>query len=166
MASAKQKRTLEAGSRAPEVPLHRMDSDATSLNRLRAGSSPVLLTFFKVSCPTCQYTLPFLERVHKKVEPEQLAMYSISQDDAEATREFNAEFGIEMPALLDLEESQYPASDAFGVTSVPSMFLVEPDGRISWASVGFDKKDLLRLAARLGVEIFRPEDYVPEWKAG
>ena len=46
------------------------------------------------------------------------------------------------------------------------MFVVEPDGSISWASVGFIKKDLLALAGRTGRAMFRTEESVPEAKAG
>ena len=165
MASARQKRALEAGAKAPGVSLRGLDSTQSSLDQLRAAS-PVLLVFFKVSCPTCQYALPFLERIHREADRSRVAMYVVSQDDAEATLEFNAEFGITAPTLLDPEEESYPASNAFSLTNVPSMFFIEKDGRISWASVGFSKKDLLQLSRLLDVEVVRPGDYVPEWKAG
>ncbi len=57
-------------------------------------------------------------------------------------------------------------SNAFGITNVPSLFLVEPDGVISLASQGFVKRDLEALGKRAGVEVFRQGEKVPEWKAG
>jgi peroxiredoxin len=51
------------------------------------ASGPVLLAFFKVACPTCQLTLPFIERMFKGVKNGATRMFAVSQDDAEATRE-------------------------------------------------------------------------------
>jgi hypothetical protein len=93
-------------------------------------------------------------------------MFAVSQDDAAATREFNLEFGITMPTLLDLEKQGYPASNAYGLTNVPSLFLVEPNGSISWSLIGFHKKELEALGAKLGVNPFRPGENVPEMKGG
>ena len=93
-------------------------------------------------------------------------MVAISQDDAESTREFDSEFGITLPTLLDKEEEGYPASNAYGLSHVPAIFMVEPDRRISLALMGFDKKGLEALGRRLGKEPFEPGEYVPEWKSG
>jgi peroxiredoxin len=164
MASARQKTMLEAGAAAPDIQLSGPDRSARSLLEL-AAKSPVMLAFFKVSCPTCQFTLPFLERIYREIDTSDLAIYTISQDDEEVTEEFNREFNITIPSFIDSERLGYPASDAFSISNVPSMFVVE-NGRISWASMGFDRKDLSRLAQRLGISLFRPGENVPEWKAG
>ena len=95
-----------------------------------------------------------------------IGIYAISQDDAESTREFHREFGITLPTLLDAEEKGYPASNAYGLSHVPSLFLVEPDGRISRTLIGFEKKGMEALGRRLGMEPFEPGEYVPEWKSG
>jgi len=46
------------------------------------------------------------------------------------------------------------------------LFLVEPGGVISRAIEGWRKKDMEGLAAPAGGSLFRPGEYVPEWKAG
>jgi hypothetical protein len=46
------------------------------------------------------------------------------------------------------------------------MFLIEPQGKISWSLSGFHKKELETLGARLGVQPFRPGERVPEMKSG
>jgi hypothetical protein len=71
-----------------------------------------------------------------------------------------------MPMLLDREEEGYPVSNAFGITHVPSLFLIEPDGTISLASEGFVKSDLESIGERAGVTPFRQDEKVPAWKAG
>jgi peroxiredoxin len=161
MASKREKQMLGEGERAPDFELEDLSG-----GRRAPAPKPVLLAFFKVSCPTCQLTFPFLERLYRSRTNRKIGMCAISQDDAESTCEFHAEFGISMPTLLDKEEDGYPVSNAYGLTHVPSLFLVEPDGTISRALVGFEKKGMEELGRRLGGEPFEPGEYVPEWKAG
>lgn len=156
---------LSVGAAAPEFELQDLAGRRHSRSEISAGK-PVLLAFYKVGCPTCQYTFPFLERIYRGRANGDIAMYAISQDDLESTREFDREFGMTLPTLLDTEEAGYPASNAYGLSYVPSLFLVEPDGRISVAIAGFDKKGMEELGRRFGKEPFEPGEYVPEWKSG
>jgi peroxiredoxin len=126
----------------------------------------VLLAFFKSSCPVCQMTLPFLERIHRGRAPGSLEIYGVSQDDAGTTQEFASQFGLGFPMLLDTEESGYPASNAYGIAHVPSLFLVERDGTIGWSLEGFNKKEFAAMAGQAGVDPFHAGENVPEWKAG
>jgi len=160
MASKKQQTMLREGALAPDFQLEDLSGERRSLSGMRR---PALLAFFKAACPTCQYTFPFLERLHRGSDVE---MYAISQDDRESTEEFRREFEITMPALLDPADDSYPASNAYGLSHVPSIFWIEPDGRISLAFVGFEKKGMEELGRRLGTEPFEPGEYVPEWKSG
>src|SRR6266705_4019217 len=63
MASGRQRRILDAGSRAPDFRLPRLYGGVSALAEL-AAKGPVVLVFFKVTCPVCQMALPFLERIH------------------------------------------------------------------------------------------------------
>jgi peroxiredoxin len=111
----------------------------------------------------CQMTMPFLERLHASGK---LAVRGISQHGSPDTREFNEYYGVTFDTLLDSEDEGYPASNAYGISSVPTMFLVEPDGRISRVIEGWSKADMEALGAAVGVNLFRREDNVPAWKAG
>jgi peroxiredoxin len=165
MASARENETLTAGQRAPDFRLENLQGGQTTLKEL-LPAGPVLLAFFKVSCPTCQFTMPFVERIYRGMADGNTRIFAISQDDPRATREFQKEFGITMPMLLDSAGNGYPASNAYGLASVPSLFLVERDGTISWSLVGFHKKDLEALGGKMGVNPFKPGDRVPEMKSG
>lgn len=160
----KQRKTLETGSQAPDFELRTLSGASESLKGILARG-PVLLAFFKASCPVCQFTFPFLERIFKSGSGA-VQFFAISQDEARATEEYNRQFGITFPALLDEAGKGYPVSNAFGITTVPSLYLVEPDGSISWAVSGFSKKGVAELGHRAGVAPFGPDEYVPEWQAG
>lgn len=139
---------------APEVELPDLEGKRWKLSEaLKSG--PLLLVFFKISCPTCQFTLPFLERFDLP------RVVAISQDDAAATRAF----GTRLYTVLDTPGT-YPASNAYGITHVPALFLVETDGRISDAEYGFSKADLEKLGARFGVTPFHPGEQVPDLRPG
>ena len=158
----RQLRLLDTGNRAPEFRLPLLGGGEAALSDLIAAG-PVLLAFFKVSCPICQLTFPFLERLHKAGT---LAIYGISQNDAEDTREFNQEFQVTFPTLLDTEETGFEASNAFGISSVPTIFLVEPGGAISRVIEGWRKTEIEWLGSKVGVRAILPGERVPDWKAG
>lgn len=156
------KTMLGVGDTAPDFQLRDTLGAQKTLKDF-ASTKPALIALFKVSCPVCQFTAPFLERLSKS---DNVELVGISQDDLEETEEFRSEFGVTFPTLLDEESKGYPASNAFGITHVPSLFLVEPDGRISLAGAGFAKRDLEALGRIAGVSPFRDGERVPEFKAG
>jgi peroxiredoxin len=162
MSVSRQHNLLQAGSRAPNFRLARLGGGAASLDGL-VGDGPVLLVFFKITCPVCQLTLPFLERIHA---PGTLPVYGISQNEPEDTREFAGAFGITFPILLDEEGKDFPASNAYGISSVPTLFLVERGGVIARVIEGWDRKEIEWLGAKAGIAPIRQEDNVPAWKAG
>jgi peroxiredoxin len=151
---------LSRESPAPQFTLADLNGSPHSLTEI-LQRGPVLLALYKISCPVCQLTLPFLTRIAGGA----LQIVAISQDDPAATRKFQARFGV-LPTLLDREEEGYPVSNAFGITHVPTMFLIEPNGAISQVIEGFVKTDLESLAARAGIPIFHQDETVPAWKAG
>ena len=95
---------LDPGSRAPGFRLSRLEGGEATLAELTARGR-VLLVFFKVTCPVCQLTMPFLERLHASGA---LPVCGISQNDAADTREFNTYFGVNFPTLLDTEDDGLP----------------------------------------------------------
>ena len=130
---------------------------------LEDQTAPVLLAFFKITCPTCQLLFPYLQRLASRAAA---AIVGISQDDAAGTAEFNDAFGVRFPTVSDPAEEGYAVSRAYGLEYVPALFLVEPGGRVSWRSEGFVKADLEALAARWGVTLFDAADRVPIYKPG
>ncbi len=158
----RRQKLLEPGEPAPDFVLKSLAGGQVSLAETLA-KGPALLVFFKVGCPVCQMTFPFLERLSHN---EAVRINAISQDEAGHTQQFNQRFGVTFETLLDASAEGYPASNAYGISSVPTFFLVEEDGSISKCSEGFCKRDLEQLGERVGVKPFRAEDKVPELKPG
>ena len=155
---------LPTGASAPAIRLPDLNGDFRTLgDTLNQG--PVLLAFFKVSCPTCQLTFPFLQRLADEGAQTSPQLIAISQDDVADSREFQERLGVAMPTLIDVPRT-FPASNAYQISSVPSLFLIEPDGKISFTVEGFNKAALQKLGERFQTAPFRDTDRVPELRPG
>jgi peroxiredoxin len=162
---------IVAGNVAPVFSLKALDNKPYSLSTL-IERGPVVAAFFKISCPVCQFTFPFLERLHKRYGTEGATFLGISQDEARSTAKFAREYGVTFPLLID-DENGYVVSNAYGLTSVPTAFLIETDGTVQVSCMGFDKAALEQIAATLAerrkislAPLFRPEEVVPANKPG
>jgi peroxiredoxin len=144
---------LTVGKAAPKVSLPDMRGKQFSLrDALQHG--PVVLAFFKVTCPVCQYAMPFLERIHR-VHQGKAQIVAVSQHPRKETQLFLREYGITMPVLLD-DPEHYPASNAYRLTNVPTVFLIAPGGDIEVSSVGWDRKDIEKINRRVAQEVSLP----------
>lgn len=165
-----QVQALEAGKTAPPFVLKDAEGKSYSLAEgLKQG--PVLLAFFKVSCPTSQFTLGFLERLHQATKGRAAPqVWAISQDDAQETVAFAREYSLSFPMLLD--EEGYPVSNNYGITNTPTLFLVQPGGRVQLSSAGFVRRDIEEAAAEFGrrtgqsIPVFLPGEPIPDYKPG
>jgi peroxiredoxin len=164
---------LTSKKKAPPFKLTGAGGENYSLDAALARG-PLLAAFFKVSCPVCQFTFPFLDRLYRQFLAAGAAgvqVWGISQDNAANTKTFAKDWGITFPLLID--EEPYETSQAYGLTHVPSLFLIAPDGHAEISGDGFSKSDLLdirkSLAEKLAVhpaELFRPNEEVPAFKPG
>jgi peroxiredoxin len=152
--------TLREGQIAPDAELQTVGGGVVRVSQL-AARGPVLLAFYKDTCPTCQLTMPFLNRARGS----KIAIYGVSQDNLERTKAFARDFGIKYELLIDPADA-YAASNEFGITTVPSMFVISPERKVLWASFGFMKVDIESLAELTGVEILTAADDVPAAKPG
>jgi peroxiredoxin len=162
---------LTAGTQAPEIPLSTLDGKKFNLREaLQRG--PVVAAFFKVSCPVCQYTFPFLERLHKAHGGQKVTVVGISQDDRRNTEAFLKEYGVTFPTLLD-DPNGYAVSNAYGLTNVPSVFLIGQDGEIEVSSVGWVKSEVEEINRKLAAtqqtpppSLFKAGEDVRDFRAG
>jgi peroxiredoxin len=162
---------LTTGKRAPDIQLPTTDGGQFSLPKaLTCG--PVLLVFFKISCPVCQFALPYVERLYRAAKGTNVTIVGISQNLKKDSEFFARQYGITYPIALD-DPNSYPVSNAYGITSVPTMFYVNQDGEIEVSGVGWSKADMENIAkkvaaqAQLGpIAVIKPGEDVPAFRAG
>ena len=162
---------LSAGKAAPEFTLEKMDGGKFNL-REALNRGPVLAVFLKISCPVCQFALPYVERLYQAYAGKNVTVVAISQNNKSDTARFMREYKLTLPVLLD-DISSYPVSNAYGLTNVPTLFWIESDGEIGLSSVGWSRGDMEqinRLIADAGrspqAVIFSPGENVPDFRAG
>ena len=147
----------------PEASLPDLDGTARPVSDAWAAG-PALIVIGHTECGTTRLTLPYLDRLDRQRAPG-AAVRAILQDDPASARAFADELGLRLPVLL--EPDPYALSAALGLGTVPTIFLVEPDGAIAERSEGFRRDALERLAQRLGVAtLFTAADAAPPLRPG
>lgn len=162
---------LEAGKLAPSFSLPLMSGGSFSLaDALKQG--PVILAFFKISCPVCQFTFPYLERLHGLARAKKVSLVGVSQNSKDDTAAFARQYRITFPIALD-DARRYPVSNSYGLTNVPTVFYIAKDGEIAISSVGWSRADIEQVARKIGegspganVEVIRPGEEVPAFRSG
>jgi peroxiredoxin len=159
-----------SGEKAPPIELRDLNGGKMSLaGALKRG--PILVAFFKVNCVTSQFTFPFLRQIHEIYGGSNFSVWGISQNHPKDSRQFVANFNINFPVLID--GKGYPVSNRYGLANSPTLFLIQPDGRINLTSAGFSKADLEAIAAEVAratrkptIPLFHPDAAVPLYKPG
>jgi len=163
---------IQAGVKAPDIKLPLLDGREFSLNQTRQRG-PVVVAFFKISCPVCQFAFPYLERIHQAYgKSGKVSVVGVSQDNAKDTTAFNRDYAVTFPTLLD-EAGKYPASNAYKITNVPSIFLISPEGEVDLSSVGWSRQEMEELSRALAemtgsapAPVVQAGEKVPDYKPG
>ena len=109
---------------------------------------PALIVFGHRDCATTRMTLPFVDRIHR-LRPPDASVVAVFQDDGDSARELIEDLDLALPVLL--ESDPYPVSAELGLRSVPTLLLVDTEGRIARAAEGFRREELQTLAHAVGM---------------
>lgn len=108
---------------------------------------PILLVFYKYNCPTCQFALPFIERLYRKYGDGKFKFIAVAQDNEPETAQFRREYGLNFDIALD--KSPYEFSQMFDFQAVPAVYLISQDGRVWHKFESFQKSEFERLNREL-----------------
>jgi peroxiredoxin len=132
---------LQIGDHAPEFSLLRSNEKPFRYSRANGGKT-TLLAFIETDCPACRLTLPYLNRLAESIG-EAANIIAVSQDAVGPTRKLAGEMDIAFPVVIDHDLS---ISRLFDPKFVPALFLMDPEGKVVRAEVGFDKNELNEIA--------------------
>lgn len=121
----------------------------------------LVLAFFKVTCPVCQMTAPKVQALADGGVP----VTAIGQDPAPKLLRYAEKFGQHVPTLS--EPPPYRVAAAFGVTAVPTLFVVGSEGLVEDKVGGWDRDGWNRVAAAFGAgPVSKPGDGLPPFRPG
>lgn len=150
-----QQSVIQPGTPAPEFRLQSPAIGTASIQELVRGMRPALVVFFKMECPTCRLAFPFMERIWQRSQSgDGCGFLGIGQNSETEIQQFFERMGATFPWAPDSEP--YEVSDRYGITNVPTLFLLDEHGVILRTAVGFSRPALelisQELLARVGVE--------------
>jgi len=150
---------LQPGDEAPSFVLPALESGDEVADPWKEG--PVVLAFFKVSCPVCQMVAPKVAALAAAGVP----VVAIGEDPLDDLAEFRTRHGQGVPTLS--EPDPYEVSAAYGLTSVPTLFAVGADGVITDTIACWDRDRWNALSASFGGgPVSAEDDGLPVFRPG
>jgi thiol-disulfide isomerase/thioredoxin len=138
---------------AKDFSLSDTDENTHKLSDLRG--KVIVVNFWAVWCPPCREEMPSLERLRRKLADKAVAILAINQgEDAEEILSYL--WGLdpvpEFPILLD---SDMKVSSSWGVTGLPTTYIVDKKGNIVYRMIGgreFDHPEIVKVIEKLLAE--------------
>lgn len=120
---------------APPFDLERLDGSHARLAELRG--QVVLVDFWATWCPPCRAEMPALVQVAQRARTRGVAFVAISEDDPPGQRPLVTEFANEVKGLEQFAVLGNPDIESrYEVTSLPTLFIIDRQGRIADRLVG------------------------------
>ena len=127
------------GNPAPDFTLTDIHGEAVSLSDHRGKA--VVVDFWATWCGPCRRVMPTLEALSRDYADElSVLAVSLDQDPAKVVPPFAQKHGLTFPLLADPAAMQV-AQDWGGIRSIPTSFLVAPDGTLVKKWVGAHGRD-------------------------
>jgi peroxiredoxin len=120
---------------APDFSLASLDGEQTISLASRRGEL-VYLTVWASWCVPCRREMPFLNTLYHQFRDKGFTVIAVNVDeDQQQAREFLQTYPVDFPVLHDPEQQ---IIGLYGVTGLPSHFLIAADGVIVDSGRGFD----------------------------
>jgi peroxiredoxin len=134
---------LSAGDRAPVFSLPAVGSRSLSLDQIRKNpaekgvSRVVVLDFWATWCPYCVKEVPGLQKIYQAFAGKGVTIVGISRDSGGVNdvKPFVQKNRITYTQLID---SEMKVSRLYGVTGIPTTFVIDRSGIIRFIHIGYE----------------------------
>ena len=137
--------SLEIGAQAPDFEAPDVLGNPVKLSDYLGKY--VVLDFWATWCKDCRAEIPDLKKLYDKYGPKDIAFLGVSFDtDIESLVDYGIEHEIPwMVVCNEIKWKENPISTAFDIHWIPTMFLIDPEGKI--VGVTFHATDMDALLA-------------------
>ena len=133
------------GSRASSFSLKTLDGEAVALGQTR--SQVVVLDFWATWCPPCRAELPFIEKLRNEFAG-QVQFFGVNDEDSGTVKSFLKKNSYELTVLLDGKRQVHRE---YGVSAIPTLFIIDKQGVIREHFIGSRSEAKLRQAIQAAV---------------
>lgn len=110
---------------APDFELKTLDGDKVRLADLRG--KPVLLSFWATWCGPCRRELPELAALHDEFQKKGLVILGVNDEGKGTAKKYAEKELLPFPIL---DDSGLKVNRLYRVRSIPTLFLIDKDGKI------------------------------------
>jgi cytochrome c biogenesis protein CcmG/thiol:disulfide interchange protein DsbE len=131
----------ESGPPAPGLSYVLQDMNGKAVNLEDFRGRPILLNFWATWCPPCKTEVPWFVEFADKYFDQDLAILGVSIDDEpEDIRKFAAEYKVNYPMLVGLNQKAFIEAYEASVV-VPVSWLIRPNGEVLLKVQGIHPKE-------------------------
>ena len=126
---------VKAGVQASDFKMKTIDGKTFKLSQLKGKT--VVLDFWASWCPDCRKDAPEVVKMYKEYAPQGVEFVGVSMDtDVEAWRKACEQFGITYTQVSELKKfKETDIAKAYGVKWIPSMVVIDKDGKVALSTV-------------------------------
>lgn len=126
---------VKAGTQAPDFKMKTIDGKTFQLSKLKGRT--VVLDFWASWCPDCRKDAPEVVRMQQEYGPQGVEFVGVSMDtDVEAWRKACEKYGIRYTQVSELKKfKETDIAKAYGVRWIPSMVVIDKDGKVALSTV-------------------------------
>lgn len=121
------------GSQYIDAAAHKdgVSGESVNFSEYVGKSEYVLIDFWASWCGPCRREIPYMKEAYAKYTAKGFEILSVSVDQDEADwKEALAEEGMAWPQLIDAQDADDCPAYLYGISTIPSNFLVDKDGKI------------------------------------
>ncbi|MBZ5522064.1 MAG: TlpA family protein disulfide reductase [Acidobacteriia bacterium] len=145
---------------APDFSASTLDGRTVSLADFR-GQKKVVVSFWASWCGPCRLEMPDLIKFYKKNHNDssdfEILAVSIDEDVKDAA-DFATKQKLNFPVLLDPRQK---IANSYDVDGIPTMFVIDKDGKVTYGRIGYDAGMEFRLTYALGIKDKKPAEGEP-----